>query len=625
MESIEYNTLNDCCPQQCYGLLACEGIYDLIISSDPGLSGYVDNFVNIDITSPTVESPQTSFLVKDLGVINCNTEYIFTYSASTGICDCQCYIFKTPSDPFITSFVDCDYNLLQVYLPTGKTTSICSVVRPIFDTTTSIPVKLGGLCVSGECPDQPVITIRPRNECDVLTIFPMGVSCLVTNPTTTTSFDGEAQLMITGGTPPYTVSWEVGSVSPAINNLNVGSYNATVTDFYNDFVINTTCVLTAETSTTTTTTTLPPLPTYDDLCVKIIRKIKIGKLETITVEDIAMNFDGYINGNPNWLSDTNQYLLYWNTGSTPSYWEVSGFTTPSLSVTSYTTQIPPLVGWNAYGDPTIQSVIVLSGDCTNIKPLMFKATTTEALCVNNGTITILASGGDGVYQYSIDNGITFGTINIFQNLAPGTYIVHVKDGLGQIAIQSVIVTQAQAPQMNLNLQVVSSNVNGNTFTITPNIPQGYTVSFTLIFTSTFTYYQDPLPPPPYPAFAVPTYNNIFTLTNPALGQIPQPGPTSYSSTVVTANPSCTTPGTLQYTEVRQYSIVLTITGGQTISGTFTDLLTQSNIQTKCKFANGFFTPSITGARVINCDCCPVITTTDIVNENGGGLNLTPIG
>jgi hypothetical protein len=59
------------CPQQCYGLLACDGIYDLITSTDPGLSGYVDTFVNIDIISPVPESPQTLFLVKDLGVIDC--------------------------------------------------------------------------------------------------------------------------------------------------------------------------------------------------------------------------------------------------------------------------------------------------------------------------------------------------------------------------------------------------------------------------------------------------------------------------------------------------------------------------------------------------------------------------
>jgi hypothetical protein len=605
------------CPQQCYGLLACDGIYDLITSTNPGLSGYVDTFVNIDIISPVPESPQTLFLVKDLGVIDCPQEYTFTYSASTGSCECQCYIFKTPSEVFITSFVDCDDNLLQVFLPTGKTTSICSLVRPIFDTQTTIPIKLGGPCINGECPDQPVVTIKPRNECDVLTIFPMGATCVVTHPSSIKAFDGEAQLIVTGGTPPYTISWDMGSVSPVINNLNIGSYSATITDFYNDFTLNTTCVLTAQTPTTTTTTTTPPLPTFDELCFKILRKIKVGKVDTVTLENIPMDFDGYVNGNPSWLSTDNLYLLYWNTGSTPNYWDLSGY---SASLLSYTTQAPPLVGWSAYGDPTVLSVTVLSGDCSNTKIVDFTATPTPTICGNNGTITISATGGDGIYEYSINNGVTFGTINIFQNLAPGTYIVHVKDGLGQTAIQNVIVNQTPAPAINLNLQVSSSNINGNTFTITSNVPPGYTVSFDINNTSNFSYYQDILPP----TGVLPTYSNVVTLTNPAFGPLPLINTTN-SSNPVTNVPLCGDVPLTQYNTTNQYSTTLTMVNGQTITGTFTDQVNQSPTQTKCKVANGSFSITLTNPRVVNCECCSVTITREILNSNGGSINFTPIG
>jgi hypothetical protein len=607
------------CPQKCYGLLACNGIYDLITSTDPGLSDYVDTFVNIDIISPVPESPQTLFLVKNLGEIDCPQEYTFTYSASTGTCDCQCYIFKTPSEAFITSFVDCDDNLLQVFLPTGKTTSICSLVRPIFDTQTTIPIKLGGPCISGECPDQQVVTIKPRNECDVLTIFPMGATCVVTHPSSIKAFDGEAQLIVTGGTPPYTISWDMGSVSPVINNLNIGSYSATITDFYNDFTLNTTCVLTAQTPTTTTTTTTPPLPTFGDLCVRVLIKTKQEKVEIISVLNTPFEFNGYLNGNPSWLSTDNLYLLYWNTGSTPNYWDLSGY---SVSLISYTTQVPPLVGWSAYGDPTVQSVTVLSGECSNTKPVEFTATPTAALCGNNGTITILATGGDGIYQYSVDNGVTFGTINIFQNLAPGTYIVHVKDGLGQTTIQNVIVNQTPAPAINLNLQVSSSNINGNTFTITSNIPPGYTVSFDINNTSNFSYYQSPLPPPG----TLPTYNNVVTLTNPALGSLPLVG-TSNSSNPVTDVPRCgeEIPTLTQFNETKQYSTNLTMTNGQTITGTFTNSIIETSVDTKCKFTDGTFTITITNPRVVNCECCSVTITREILNSNGSSINFTPIG
>ena len=92
-------------------------------------------------------------------------------------------------------------------------------------------------------------SVQRPNECDVTTIFPMGVSCIVQNPSNDRSFDGAAALVITGGTPPYTIQWEIDSFAPAIANIGVGEYSATVIDYYGDFTANTTCVLTAETLT----------------------------------------------------------------------------------------------------------------------------------------------------------------------------------------------------------------------------------------------------------------------------------------------------------------------------------------------------------------------------------------
>jgi hypothetical protein len=88
-------------------------------------------------------------------------------------------------------------------------------------------------------PKQP----QPVNECNVITIFPMGIECVVINPTSPTSEDGEMSVLITGGTPPYKVIWSNGSVSPAIKNLTIGTYTATVIDYYGDFTATTTCDL----------------------------------------------------------------------------------------------------------------------------------------------------------------------------------------------------------------------------------------------------------------------------------------------------------------------------------------------------------------------------------------------
>jgi hypothetical protein len=61
--------------------------------------------------------------------------------------------------------------------------------------------------------------------------------------------------------------------------------------------------------------------------------------------------------------------------------------------------------------------------------LSFSTVKTDATTCssNDGTITVTASGGTGVYQYSSDNGATFQASNIFSSLAAATYNVVVKD------------------------------------------------------------------------------------------------------------------------------------------------------------------------------------------------------
>ena len=84
------------------------------------------------------------------------------------------------------------------------------------------------------------------NECDVITIFPLGVTCFVTNPTNNNTSNGSVYLLITGGTPPYKVTWSNGNTSFLIQNLPVGNYSATIVDYWGDFTASTTCTLTSE-------------------------------------------------------------------------------------------------------------------------------------------------------------------------------------------------------------------------------------------------------------------------------------------------------------------------------------------------------------------------------------------
>lgn len=83
----------------------------------------------------------------------------------------------------------------------------------------------------------------PVSDCDVLTLYPMGVTCFITNTLGTLGATRTATLVVTGGTPPYTFEWDNGNRTNSITNLPQGTYNATVSDYYGDFVVNTSCFL----------------------------------------------------------------------------------------------------------------------------------------------------------------------------------------------------------------------------------------------------------------------------------------------------------------------------------------------------------------------------------------------
>lgn len=82
-----------------------------------------------------------------------------------------------------------------------------------------------------------------RNECGVITILPMGVRCVTTNPSTSLSSDGIVSLSISGGSAPYTVTWIGGPISPTYNNLPNGSYTATTVDYWGDYSATTVCTI----------------------------------------------------------------------------------------------------------------------------------------------------------------------------------------------------------------------------------------------------------------------------------------------------------------------------------------------------------------------------------------------
>jgi hypothetical protein len=328
---------------------------------------------------------------------------------------------------------------------------------------------------------------EPRNECNVITIFPMTVGCIVQNPSSPNATDGELSVSITGGTPPYTVVWSNDNVSPAIGNLGVGSYTAIVTDYSwpdsgPDFTATTTCVLSVPgPTTTTTTTTVAPITTYE-ICLTI--------LGDILIHFIPNSVDN--NGYPKWISDDYVYQIVWNTSL--NRWKVIGgsFSYDILSSSTY----PPLSGWYLVGSQG--NVVANEGDCIPLyNAPIFLSSINQPSCECDGTITITPSNGTPPYQFSIDNGVTFSNSGLFNGLCPGTFNLQIKDSLNNLsANETVILNNFTAPTTYtislLTTQIVTTNTNTTlttqyttTVNVTPALPVGTTITFDLLHTNSF--------------------------------------------------------------------------------------------------------------------------------------------
>lgn len=532
-------------------------------------------------------------------------------------------------------------------------------------------------------------TINRPNECDVITIFPMGVQCFVQNPTNDRSFDGLATLGITGGTPPYTVEWEIGSFAPALSNLGVGEYTATVIDSYGDFTATTTCVLTAETlvisgvcfivsgvvedqvvyiysesigllngkphyflqygiqqlgyvfwnvslsqwifcetldcqivpyntldnggsfyptgdtgswlsnpdinlvieQSYTGPCQIPVIPKENyNLCVSLEIRDTKGEIPSISMVQIDFVSGDTINGEPSWISLTNpSYLIYWNTSSTPSQWTFTGYSPTTIFINN-DPSYPPVSNWQVLGNPSILSIEVTPGTCSDGYSISVSATDNDAICGGSGSITATAAGGVPPYQYSIDGGLTYQTSPIFNGLTPGIYSVTAKDTNNVTAtFGNISITNTPAQTFTLTL---TTDYNNNTFSITaPTLPGGVTLNVDLVMTSILTYYPTNLVP-------APNYNNVtlvdstytMTFTNITTNVVPVTGP-------------CTSSGVLNAMQIqRTYTNTLTFTSNQTISGSTTNSIINPPAGL-CRLAVGYYFFNITNPIVNNCNCC----------------------
>jgi hypothetical protein len=240
----------------------------------------------------------------------------------------------------------------------------------------------------------------------------------------------------------------------------------------------------------------------------------------------------------------------------------------------------------------VLQMTVLSGACSINELVGVSSTKNNALCGNDGSITITALGGTPPYQYSINGGTTYQTTPIFLGLTTGYYSVFVKDSNNVIGAGSVVnITSTLTTSYNLTLAV---NTTNNTFVVTsPILPAGVTITFDLTMTSNFYYFPQSLSP-------VPTYNNITTINgvgpmslyNTASSLVPLTGPCTYGGPINRVQQNL------------QYLNTLTIGSNQTITGSTTNQVINAP-SGYCKGSAGNYQLFMTNGVINNCNCCTV--------------------
>jgi hypothetical protein len=328
----------------------------------------------------------------------------------------------------------------------------------------------------------------------------MGVECSLTHPSPSSS-DGSISLIITGGTPPYYITWDNGNISPVIYNLTAGVYKSTVIDSYGDFTANTECVLTGSTPTpspTPTPTPTSPYITYD-LCMvtNILKKGVYSQTQT----DFSPN--GLYNSKPSWISNDSTQTIYWD--SSLSQWKVSASTPTTYTIFNSNPTYPPIYGsWFILGGTG--TVIVYEGPCSetyespfakllrmddgDTQPLTIMITKNQTICGCDGGLTLKGIGGVPPYSYSINGGLTYRNIPMFSNLCSGSYNVIVADSTGKVVSSTVSLDSPSQP-ITYNVKLVTSplTVEANkttltkqyitTVSVTPSLPDGVYLTFKL--------------------------------------------------------------------------------------------------------------------------------------------------
>ena len=367
------------------------------------------------------------------------------------------------------------------------------------------------------------------NTCDILTLFPLGVVCVSTNAYTPFTVDGAINLYISGGTPPYTVTWSNGSQNQNISGLQSGNYSATIVDYYGDFTATTTCTVgydsfyiekftncitfsnvyySANLNSQYNVISTYSLNSQQGCWVSEGIELYTGQTyynysavtvtgpfencsECLPTSPVVLNTSGLcvsvlyqsnltqyqfysastINDFPSWTSSTSNMLLYYNIINTS--WRIANWPLNGIPYLQNTTS-PPTGTWDVLNVLSPMVISVTQGSCESVMSAVISSSPPLCQGAANGTITVTSvAGGTSPYTYSlVDNLNFYQSSPTFLNLVEGNYTVYVQDVYGNISINAVNLLATLPPETyTINLVLTPTNgtpTNGTLLIAAPN-------------------------------------------------------------------------------------------------------------------------------------------------------------
>ena len=227
--------------------------------------------------------------------------------------------------------------------------------------------------------------------------------------------DGTVMANVSGGTAPYTYSWDNGQTTDSVYNLSAGDYNVTITD-YNG------C------SSTITATIYEPVT-----------------LNSSITGSNNVSCNGGSNGSAvvSASGGTAPYSYLWDNGQSNSY-------ISSLSAGDYNVTVTDVNGCNTNSIITILEPVVLSSSVISLSDVSCNGG-------SNGSAVISANGGIIPYTYQWDNGQVGDSLS---NLSAGNYNVVITDSNGCISANTITVSE---PSLLVSSVSNISNVSCNGF------------------------------------------------------------------------------------------------------------------------------------------------------------------